>query len=38
VYLAANEELIQEHARRSGFPANNITKIDYSKEPLTAEE
>ncbi|MEL7835105.1 DUF4242 domain-containing protein [Fodinibius sp. Rm-B-1B1-1] len=37
VYLAPNEELIQEHARRSGFPANKITKIDYIMEPLTAE-
>lgn len=38
VYLAANEGLIHEHARRSGFPANKITKIDYIMEPLTAEE
>ncbi len=38
VYLASNEELIHEHARRSGFPANKITKVDYIMEPLTAEE
>lgn len=37
VYLAPNKELIREHARRSGFPANKITKVDYIMEPLTAE-
>lgn len=38
VYLAKNEELIKEHAERSGFPANKVTKIDYIMEPLTAED
>lgn len=38
VYLAKNEKLIKEHARRSGFPANKITKVDYIMEPLTAEK
>lgn len=38
VYLAPSEELIKEHARRSGFPANKITKIDYIMEPLMAED
>ncbi|NIT58059.1 MAG: DUF4242 domain-containing protein [Aliifodinibius sp.] len=38
VYLAKSEELIMEHARRSGFPANKITKVDYIMEPLTAEK
>lgn len=38
VYLASDEELIREHARLSGFPANKITKVDYIMEPLMAEE
>lgn len=38
VYLAPNEDLIRDHARRSGFPANKITKVDYIMEPITAEE
>jgi hypothetical protein len=37
VYLAKNKKLIKEHAERSGFPANKITKVDYIMEPLTAE-
>lgn len=38
VYIAPNEELIYEHAQRSGFPADKITKVDYIMEPITAEE
>lgn len=38
VYLAPNEELILEHAKRSGFPANKISEVKYIMEPLTAEE
>jgi hypothetical protein len=38
VYLAPSEDLIRDHASRSGFPANKITKVDYIMEPLTAEE
>lgn len=37
IYIADNEELIREHSKRSGFPANKITKIDWILEPLTAE-
>ena len=37
IYVAPNEELIREHARRGGFPANSITKISAIIEPLTAE-
>ncbi|TVQ05814.1 MAG: DUF4242 domain-containing protein [Balneolaceae bacterium] len=38
VYLADNEDLILEHAKRSGFPANKINRIDYLLSPLNAEE
>jgi cell division inhibitor SulA len=38
VYLAPSEELIREHARRGGFPANRIARVKRSISPLTAEE
>ena len=37
IYIAANEELIREHAKRGGFPANSITQVAAIIEPLTAE-
>lgn len=37
IYLAPSEELIREHAKRGGFPANSITEIANIIEPLTAE-
>ena len=36
VYLAVNEDLIREHATRSGFPANKITAIRRRIDPTTA--
>ena len=38
VYVADNEDLILEHAKRSGFPANKITEVDWVLEPVMAEE
>jgi len=37
VYVAPNEELIREHARRGGFPANRISKIVTGIDPTTAD-
>lgn len=37
IYIAPSEELIREHARLGGFPANSITQIASIIEPLTAE-
>ena len=37
VYLAANEELVREHARQGGFPANRIARVRAVIEPATAE-
>jgi len=37
IYIAPSEELIREHARLGGFPANSITQIANIIEPLTAE-
>lgn len=36
VYLAKDEELIYEHARRSGFPATKVTEIGKMIDPTTA--
>jgi hypothetical protein len=37
IYLAPNEELIREHARLGGFPANSITEISNIIDLSTAE-
>ena len=36
IYLAESEELIREHARLSGFPANRITEVVTVIDPSTA--
>src|SRR5688572_9715586 len=36
IYKATNEELLREHARKGGFPANNITEIASTISPATA--
>jgi hypothetical protein len=36
VYLAKDEEVIKEHARLSGFPANRITEVKGTISPITA--
>ena len=36
VYLAADEAAIREHAKISGFPANQITQISSVIDPTTA--
>ena len=38
VYLARDEAIIQEHARRSGFPANKVTEVRRMIDPTTATE
>jgi hypothetical protein len=38
VYLAPDQELIREHARRGGFPADRISRVSRGISPLTAEE
>lgn len=37
VYKAENEELIREHAKKGGFPANVITQIGTVISPETAK-
>jgi cell division inhibitor SulA len=37
VYIAPNEEMVREHARQGGFPANRISEIKQVIDPTTAE-
>ena len=37
VYIAPSEELVREHARQGGFPANRVTAIAAIIDPTTAE-
>ncbi|HEY0006479.1 MAG TPA: DUF4242 domain-containing protein [Pyrinomonadaceae bacterium] len=37
VYIAANEEMVREHAKQGGFPANRISEVKSVIDPTTAE-
>ena len=37
IYIAPNEEIIREHARQGGFPANRISQVRSIIGPTTAE-
>ena len=37
VYIAANDEMVREHAQKGGFPANRISEIKTIIDPTTAE-
>ena len=37
VYIAPNEDMIREHARQGGFPANRVSEIKRMIDPTTAE-
>ena len=37
VYIAPNEDMIREHAKQGGFPANRISEIKSMIDPTTAE-
>jgi len=37
VYIAPNEDMVREHARQGGFPANRISEIESVIDPTTAE-
>lgn len=37
VYLAPSEELVREHAKRGGFPADAVLKVKTIISPKTAE-
>lgn len=38
VYRAPNKEMILEHAKKGGFPANHIIEIENQMSPRTAEQ
>lgn len=38
VYIAENEEVVKEHAKRGGFPANVINEVMAMLDPVSAEE
>ena len=38
VYKAENEDLIREHAKEGGFPANVITEVSTTISPATATQ
>ena len=37
IYKAENEELIREHARKGGFPANSIVEVAAEISPASAK-
>lgn len=37
VYIAPNEEMVREHAKQGGFPANSVNQISTIIDPTTAE-
>ena len=38
IYVAPNRQLIEEHAKRGGFPANRISEIRATIDPTTADD
>jgi hypothetical protein len=37
IYVAPNEEMVREHARQGGFPANRVSEVKTVIDPVTAE-
>ena len=37
VYIAPNEEMVREHAKQGGFPANRISEVKLMIDPTSAE-
>jgi Protein of unknown function (DUF4242) len=37
VYIAPTEEMVREHARQGGFPANRVSEVKSIIDPTTAE-
>ena len=37
VYIASNEEMVREHARQGGFPANRVSEVKRMIDPTTSE-
>jgi predicted Rdx family selenoprotein len=37
IYIAPNEQMVWEHARQGGFPANRVSEVASVIDPTTAE-
>jgi hypothetical protein len=37
VYIAPNEDVVREHAKQGGFPANVVSRVRSVIDPTTAE-
>lgn len=37
VYIAPNAELVREHAKQGGFPANKVSEVHAIIDPTTSE-
>ena len=37
IYIAPNEEMVREHAKQGGFPANLVSVVSEIIDPVTAE-
>jgi len=37
VYIAPNAEIVREHAKQGGFPANKVSQVRAVIDPTTAE-
>ena len=37
IYRAPNEEMIREHARQGGFPANKISEVKATIDPTSGD-
>jgi cell division inhibitor SulA len=37
VYIAPNAEMVREHAKQGGFPANKVSQVRSIIDPTTAE-
>jgi hypothetical protein len=37
VYISPNEQLVRDHAKKGGFPANKVSEVREIIDPTTAE-
>ncbi|HXJ86473.1 MAG TPA: DUF4242 domain-containing protein [Candidatus Binatia bacterium] len=37
VYIAPNEEIVREHAKQGGFPANRVSQVKLVIDPTSSE-
>jgi len=37
VYIAPNADMVREHAKQGGFPANSVSEVSTVIDPTTAE-